>query len=337
MMAHLMKRTLGIGKKVLTAFIELVALLVFLYAFLLAAEYVDKNALLLQAGGAFMGIKQNSFTQFFYFLKDIFSGNWGYVVSSYPTLGGFSVVAVVGFSLPRTLFLLAVSLLISVPIVVLMGMGYSRRVNTTTRAASNLYTGLGIVFPVFLIGAFLRFFLYKTSLIISTPTKNLPYWTYPTHITLIDGLIHGNYSMASAGILVFIIPLLLMIFFVSTSMLQIYRSGILKSLKQGYLESASSLGLPRWIVVRNYLMIKGSSELFRYIPIVMTSILTFDIVVEAVMTYRGLGWAFYESILSGSYFGAIFTLFVFGIIVIIASFLSGVIRVLTDPEAAGGE
>jgi ABC-type dipeptide/oligopeptide/nickel transport system permease component len=337
MMAHLMKSTLGIRKKVLTAVIELVALLVFLYAFLLAAEYVDKSAVLLQAAGASMGINQNSFTQFFYFLKDVFSGNWGYVASSYPTLGGFSVAAVVGFSLPRTVFLLAISLLISVPIVVFMGIGYSRRVNTTTRAASNLYVGLGIVFPLFLIGAFLRFFLYKTSLIISEPTKNLPYWTFPTHITVIDGLIHGNYSMASAGILVFIIPLLLMIFFASTSMLQIYRSGILKSLKQGYLESASSLGLPRWIVVRNYLMIKGSSELFRYIPLVMSSILTFDIVVEAVMTYRGLGWAFYESILTGSYFGAIFTLFVFGVIVIIASFLSGVIRVLTDPEAAGGE
>ncbi|MCL4451545.1 MAG: ABC transporter permease subunit [Candidatus Thermoplasmatota archaeon] len=332
-----MKSSLGIGKGVLTAVIELVALLVFLYAFLLAAEYSDKSAVLLQASGSSMGINQNSFTQFFYFLKDVFTGDWGNVASGFSTLGGFSVVAVVGFSLPRTLFLLAISLLVSVPIVVLIGIGYSRRVNTTTRAASNLYVGLGIVFPLFLVGAFLRFFLYKTSLIISTPTKNLPYWTYPTHITAIDGLIHGNYSMASAGILVFIIPLLLMIFFASTSMLQIYRSGILKSLNQGYLGSSSSLGLPRWIVVRNYLMIKGSSELFRYIPLIMTSILTFDIVVEAVMTYRGLGWAFYESILTGSYFGAIFALFVFGVIVIIASFVSGIIRVLTDPEAVGGE
>ncbi len=337
MMAHLMKNSLGIGKRVLTAVIELVALLVFLYAFLLAAEYADKSAVLLQAAGSSMGINQNAFTQFFYFVKDAFTGNWGNVASSFSTLGGFSVVAVVGFSLPLTIFLLAISLLISVPIVVLIGIGYSRRMNSTTRVASNLYVGLGIVFPLFLVGAFLRFFLYNSSLVISAPTTNLPYWTFPTHIPVIDGLIHGNYAMASAGILVFIIPLLLMVFFSSTSMLQIYRSGILKSLNQGYLEAASSLGLPRWIVVRNYLMIKGSSELFRYISIVMTSILTFDIVVEAVMTYRGLGWAFYESILTGSYFGAIFTLFVFGILVILSSFLSSIIRVITDPEAAGVE
>jgi peptide/nickel transport system permease protein len=336
MMANLMKGSLSIGKRVLTAVIELLALLVFLYAFLLAAEYTDKGAVLLQATGTSMGLNQNSFTQFFYFLKDVFTGNWGDVTSTFSTLGGFSVIAVIGFSLPLTVFLLAISLLLSVPIVILVGIGYSRRVNTTTRAASNLYLGLGIVFPLFLVGAFLRFFLYNTPLIISEPTKNLPYWTFPTHIPVIDGLIHGNYAMASSGLLVFIIPLLLMVFFSSTFMLQIYRSGILKSLNQGYLSSASSLGLPRWIVVRNYLMIKGSSELFRYIPIVMTTILTFQIVVESIMTYRGIGWAFYESILTGSYFGAIFTLFVFGIVAIISSFLSGIIRVLTDPDASRG-
>jgi ABC-type dipeptide/oligopeptide/nickel transport system permease component len=337
MLANLMKSSLNIGKRVFIAVIELLALLIFLYAFLLSAEYTNRSMVLLQSAGTSMGLNQNSFAQFFYFVKDVFTGNWGYVASNYPTLGGFSVMAVIGFSLPQTIFLLAISLLVSVPIVILMGIGYSRRVNTTTRAASNLYIALGMVFPIFLVGAFLRFFLYNTSLIISEPTKNLPYWTFPTHIPVIDGLIHGNYAMASSGILVFIIPLLLMVFFSSSFMLQIYRSGILKSLNQGYLGSASSLGLPRWIVVRNYLMIKGSSELFRYIPTVMTSILTFEIVVEAIMTYRGLGWAFYESIITGSYFGAIFALFVFGIVIIISSFLSGIIRILTDPEASGGE
>ena len=217
MMAHLMKNSLGIGKRVLTAVIELVALLVFLYAFLLAAEYADKSAVLLQAAGSSMGINQNAFTQFFYFVKDAFTGNWGNVASSFPTLGGFSVVAVVGFSLPQTIFLLAISLLVSVPIVVLIGIGYSRRMNSTTRGASNLYVGLGVVLPLFLVGAFLRFFLYNSPLIISAPTKNLPYWTFPTHIPVIDGLIHANYAMASSGILVFIIPLLLMVFFSSTS------------------------------------------------------------------------------------------------------------------------
>ncbi|EQD49445.1 binding-protein-dependent transport system inner membrane component, partial [mine drainage metagenome] len=243
----------------------------------------------------------------------------------------------VGFSLPLTVFLLVISLLVSVPIVILMGIGYSRRVNTTTKAASNLYLGLGAIFPLFLVTAFARFFLYNTSLIISASTNNLPNWSFPTHIPFIDGLINGNYAMAGSGILVFIIPLLLMIFFASVAMLQIYRSGILKSLNQGYLGSASSLGLPRWLVVRNYLMNKGASEVFRYMPIVMTSILTFDIVVEAIMSYRGIGWVFYESLISGSYFGAIFSLFVFGIIIILSSLVSGIARAMLDPEIAGGE
>lgn len=332
-----MNRSLGIGRMVVIAVIEFIALLIFLYAFLLGAEYVNKSAVLLQSAGYSMGINQNSFTQFFYFLRDVFTGSWGTVASQFATLPGFSVTTVIGFSLPRTAFLLVISLLISIPIVILMGIGYSRRVNTTRRSASNLYLGIGSIFPLFLIAAFARFFLYNTSLIISVPTQNLPYWTFPTHIAFIDGLISGNYAMAGSGILVFIIPLLLMIFFASASMLQIYRSGILKSLNQGYLGSASSLGLPRWLVVRNYLMNKGASEIFRYMPIVMTSILTFDIVVEAVMSYRGIGWAFYESIISGSYFGAIFTLFVFGIIIILMTFASSVLRSVLDPEIAGGE
>ncbi len=332
-----MKSSLGIGNKVLIAVIEFIALLIFLYAFLLAAEYTNKNAVILQSAGYSMGVNQSSFLQFFYFLRDVFTGSWGNVTPSFPTLGAFPATTVVGFSLPLTAILLLISLLVSMPIVILMGIGYSRRVNTTTKAASNVYLGLGAIFPLFLVAAFARFFLYNTSLIISASSKNLPNWSFPTHIPFIDGLINGNYALAGSGILVFIIPLLLMIFFASVEMLQIYRSGILKSLNQGYLGSASSLGLPRWLVVRNYLMNKGASEIFRYMPIVMTSILTFDIVVEAIMSYRGIGWVFYESIISGSYFGAIFSLFVFGIIIILASFISGIARALLDPEIAGGE
>lgn len=326
-----------IGKWVASAIIEFVFLILFLFSLFYIGEFVNKTAVLASISTAgpstpLIKVNQDFITQLYSFVIGILTGKWGYFPGVTPYFGGFSVTALVGYTLPATIFLLGISMLASVPIVILLGIRYGKKVHTATSIPISTYTGFGAAVPVFFVALLARFAFYPTELGTSGMFSGSYYLTLPTHVPILDGIISGDLNLAGSAALHFVLPFLVLVFFISTLLLRTYRAGILRVLKSGYLDSAKSLGLPSWIITRRYLMNTGTSEILRHISPIMTAIFTFDIIVEALFLYQGMGWLFFESALETSFTGIIGTLFIFGIGLILFRFASRLSRVYIDPQ-----
>ncbi len=330
-----------IGKSVASAAIEFVFLLVFLFSLLFAGEYLNKTALVasISAPGpskVLVQTNQSFVFQFVNFLIGIFTGKWGYFSTSMPHFSGFSVTALIGYTLPATAFLLVISTLAATPIVILLGIRYGKRVHTPTSTPTSVYTGLGASVPAFFLVLLAQLAFRNTALGTSGMFAGTYYLTMPTHIPLIDGLISKDFNLAGSAALHLVLPFLILVFFISALLLRTYRAGILKTLDSGYLSSAKALGLPSWIITRRYLMNTGTSEILRHISSLMTAIFTLDIIVETVFLYQGMGWLFFESAIETSFTGIIGTLLVYGTGLIIIRFISRLSRNYIDPQRMGG-
>lgn len=329
-----------VGKYVASAVIEFVFLVVFLFILLYAGEIFNKSAVyasLLVRGSSshIIPVDQNPIMQFVYFLINIFTGNWGYLPKGFPYFSRFSISGALSLTLPVTAFLMVISVLVSVPIVIALGVRYGKRVHSTTSIATSTYTGLGVAVPVFFLAILARLAFQSTPLGTTGINSGTHVVTWPTHVPIIDALISGNLQLAWTGLLHFILPFLLIVFFSSALLLRTYRAGILKALDSGYLASAKSLGLPPWIITRRYLMNTGTSEILRHISSIMTSIFTFEIIIETVFLYQGVGWLFFQSVLTSSYTGIIGSLLIFGIGLITVRLVARIARAYIDPKNAG--
>lgn len=330
-----------IGKSVASAIIEFVFLLVFLFFLLYIGEYTSKTALIasISASGpsaVLVQTDQSFIFQLYHFFFGMLTGKWGYFPTSLPYFGGYSVSALIGYTLPATAFLLITSTLVAVPIVILLGIRYGKRVHSTTSIATSTYTGLGASIPVFVLVVFAKVAFHTTELAAGGMFGGSYYLTMPTHVPLIDGLISTDFNLVISAILHFILPFLILVFFTSTVLLRTYRAGILKTLDSGYLNSAKSLGLPTWVITRRYLMNTGTSEILRHISSIMMAIFTFDIIVEAVFLYQGLGWLFLQAAIETSFTGLIGTLLVYGTGLIVIRLASRLSRGYIDPQRTGG-
>ncbi len=335
-----MSETSYLGRRVLGAVVEFIGLLIFVYLILYGAEYRDKTAVLSQFSSAanalsISGMNQNAFVQFFYFLMNTFTGSWGND-TSIPGMSGYTVIAMISYTLPVTSFYLAISLLVSVPIVILLGIQYGSKPHTATSAPVGTYITLGLVLPVIFVAALLRFLFFNTSVPISGTYANAPNVSFPTHVPFLDGLINGNMQIAGSALYHLLLPFLIMVFFASTLLLRVYRGGILKSRRERYLTAATSMGIPRWLRTSKYLLNKGTSEVLRQVTVILATLFSFDIIIEAVFSYQGIGWALYHSFLTESYYGIVYIFFIFGLSIIVGKFIASSIREWIDPEATGG-
>lgn len=331
-----MNKMMDVARRILYAIIELIGLLVFLFIILYAAELQNSSLVYSQfisgSGKSIFDSNQNVLIQFGLFIVGTFTGNWGMAPSVVGSLKGFTTTAVISYTLPSTLFLLGLSLLISVPIVILLGISYGNKPHSSRSSPVSAYTALGTVIPVFVLAAFARF-LFNGTVIGISGTYSQSGATFPTHIPLIDGLINGNLSIASSAFLHFILPFLLLVFFISTLLLQTYRSGIIKSIKEGYVRLARATGTPQWLITKKYLLTKGGYEVLKHITVIMMTMLTYLIIIEAVFNYQGLGWAFYQAMTGiRNYPLAIYSLFVFGLFIIVAGLISGVAMDMINPS-----
>lgn len=331
-----MNKRMNVARRVLFAVIELIGLLIFLFAILYAAELKYSSIVFSQyvsnSGKSILESSQNVLIQFGLFVVSTFTGNWGLAPPVVGSLKGFTASAVISYTMPSTIFLLGLSILVSVPIVILLGISYGNKPHSSRSSPVSAYTALGTVVPVFVLAAFARF-LFNGTIVGITGTYSLSGATFPTHIPLIDGLIHGDLSVAFSAFMHFILPLLLLVFFISTLLLQTYRSGIIKSIKEGYVRLARATGTPQWLITKKFLLDKGGYEILKHIRVIMMTVLTYLIIIEAVFSYQGIGWAFYQSVTGNiNYPLAIYSLFFFGLVIILAGLISGIAMDRINPS-----
>jgi len=145
-----------------------------------------------------LGLDKPIFVQFLIFMKNLFSGNWGYSTTIIPDSPVWSIIIQ---RLPRTIEITVVSLLISIYLGIKLGkIGGSNR-NNSKDITIRILTYVGVSIPAFILA---MLFLQVTQ---HTGQKIFPFFGYKTpgvgdpptitYSRIIDCIITGNIYITS--------------------------------------------------------------------------------------------------------------------------------------------
>ncbi|MGW8225256.1 MAG: ABC transporter permease [Anaerolineales bacterium] len=218
-----------------------------------------------------LGLDQSLPAQYINWLKDFISGNWG---TSYST--NLPIFPMVIDRLRNSLILALVTLVISVPVAVILGviagLNANKPVDNVISVGSLAVVGL----PEFVTGLVL-IWLFSFSL----RDLGLPYLpansSIPPEATFFDTLP------------MLILPALTAMLVLLAYIARLTRAGVLTELRQSYVRTADLKGLPRRTVVFNHVLRNALLPTITVIAISIGWLISGLVVIENVFNYPGLG------------------------------------------------
>ncbi len=280
------------------------------------------------------------YIQYFYWLQQIITGDWGY--TNTPIYSG-SVTTAISLFLPNTIiiavFASIIIWLLSIPLGVSSAVNRDSIRDHLIRVSSfTLYA-----MPIYLIAIALIILLgvYFHVLPFSGPVNpllvsNLDWYkngiSYPTHILLIDALIHGNLTVAWDAFLHVIMPSVTLALGIMAGIIRILRASMLEVLEQDYIRLARAKGVPEKIVInlharRNALLPVATS--FGY---TVAGLLGGAVVIETVFNYPGIGYWTTQALLVNDVGGIMSSTLLFGLILVFTTLILDILYALIDPR-----
>lgn len=285
------------------------------------------------------------YVQYFYWLAEVVQGDLGTSTSV-----GVSVTTALVWFLPNTLMLTAVAAVLtwflSIPIGVYSAARRDSAFDQGVRIASfALYS-----MPIFLIG-FALFLTVGTGwrlLPIDSVTGNLDpilYTTipaswfdstnavsYPTHVLLIDAMLHGNWTIAVNAFFHVLLPALTLVLALLAGVVRILRAAMLEVLEQDYIRLARAKGVPDRFVnnlhaKRNALLPAVTS--YGYL---VSGLLGGAVVVEDIFTFKGIGYWTTQALVNGDLAAIMGSTLVFALILVFTTLILDIIYGIIDPR-----
>ena len=199
-----------------------------------------------------LGLDKPVIVQYFIFIKDIFTGNWGVSIS---IVRDSDVWDIINQRLPRTLELAILSMVIATLIGVKIGKigAGSRNKKRDTIIRLILYIGAG--FPAFTLGLFIvqvtlntgvtvfPFFGYKSPGVGDPPTI--------TSLRIIDCILTGEFMILMDYIMHIMIPITAMVIIQIAAIHRQTRGNLITVLQQDYMRTAIAKGVGKKISLKN--------------------------------------------------------------------------------------
>jgi peptide/nickel transport system permease protein len=276
------------------------------------------------------------YSQFYYFLHDVLTGNFGI-----DPLTGQSILSEISFYAPNTLQLVIVSFIILVIIGVglgyLSGMHFSTTLDSIIRViylvswSSPMY--LATIVAILLFATYIPIFpsggMYSLSI---SPPESI------TGFFLIDALLQLNMNAFLSGLQHIILPAATLAFANFGLVSRAVRSSILNVRWSTFVKTARAKGLKEDEVKRKHILRNALIDATSLSAVMFGWLLTGTIVVEELFAWPGLGQFAYNAIESVDYPVLIPVVIVFNLGVIVANFAADVLYSALDPRIAlGGE
>ncbi len=274
------------------------------------------------------------YSQYYYFMRDLFTGNFGI-----DPLTSQTISSEIRFYLPNTLELVLFSFVIIVIVGVALGyfagMHFSTLGDSVARVAylvswsTPMYLAAIVAILVFAtyIPAFPSGGMY--SLTISPPQT-------VTGIFLIDAMIALNTRAFLSGLQHLILPAAALAFVNFGLISRAVRSSILNVRWSTYVKTARAKGLTEGEVKRKHILRNALIDATSISAVIFGWVLTGTLVVEQLFAWPGLGQFAYQAIFSNDYPVLIPIVVVFTLGVIAANFVADVAYSLLDPRIAMG-
>ena len=237
-----------------------------------------------------LGLDQPIIIQFFRYLGDIFTGNWGESVS---VAEGYPVWELVWKRFPRTmdiaLFAMIIAAFVGIKTGVISATHRNKAKDTVIRGISLV----GVSIPVFWLGLTLQWiFAYQIPIFpaigfkTSGPNSDPPYLT---GFRLIDSLLSGRFDLMIDYIYHLILPVLCLSFVILASITRQSRSSMLEVLEQDYIRTARAKGCKEKTVINSHALRNSLIPTVTVIGLNFGGLLGGAVLTETTFSLWGMG------------------------------------------------
>ncbi|MFI5420275.1 MAG: ABC transporter permease [Nitrososphaerales archaeon] len=236
------------------------------------------------------------YEQYFYWVRDAFSGNWGLSkwAGNQPTLTVFTN------RFPLTVELAVSAIIITVAIGLPLGIVSATKNNKLPDHVSRIIALSGYAIPVFWLGFLFQLvfsYYFKLWGLPTLPSSGYVDQTFAnsvhpiTGLPLLDALFEGNFSYLASSLMHLILPALTLAFATLGYLTRIVRSSMLEVLKQDYITMARSKGLAERVVIYRHALRNALIPVATVTGVLFASLLGGVVVVEFVFSWPGVGSA----------------------------------------------
>jgi len=285
-----------------------------------------------------LGLNQPLPIQYFYYLRDLISGNWGYSRSLTQP-----VVEALAQRFPATFELTMFAIILSVGIGVPLGIISAIKNNRAPDHASRLYALTGVSIPVFWFGLLLQivfFYQFRQWGLPSLPSSgrfdavlNLEHpIQHITGLAVLDSLITGNFIMTQDAIAHLILPAFALSFISTGVIARIMRSSMMEVLRQDYIIMARSKGLSERVVIYRHALKNALIPAVTVAGLIFGGLLSGAVLTETIFTWPGIGRLAATSIIRNDTALILGFVIIAAAIVVIANLLVDILYGYLDPR-----
>lgn len=213
-------------------------------------------------------------------------------------------------SLPNSMILGSISLLIALVLGILVGVISAINQNTWIDYSGMSFAVIGLSVPTFVVGPVLMYFLA------------LKWHLLPT----------SGWITSSDGLKTLIMPVVTLSFPYFATIARLSRASVLEVLRSSYVRTAYAKGLSRVVVIYKHVLKGAMLPIVSFLGPAFAGIITGSIVVEQIFRVPGLGKFFVQSALNRDYTLIMGVLIVYSLILIIMNFVVDIIYAFLDPR-----
>ncbi len=315
---------------------------------LFLAQYIDPHlqgtarTLLVQELTDKFHLNDPVYVQYFYWLSAIFQGDWGTSTTiRQPVTTGFL------WFLPNTILLTIVASFLTWVISIPIGVYSAARRDSILDQGVRIVTFTLYSMPIFLIGFALLLTLgtswhilpaqfYLDPILLPTISRT---WfdentaiSYPTHVLLVDAILHGDWAIAWNAFLHVLLPAFSLTLALLAGIIRILRASMLEALEQDYVRLARAKGVPERMVNNFHAKKNALLPTVTSYGYLVSGLFGGAVVIEYIFTFKGIGWWTTFAFLRFDVAVVMGSTLVFGLILVVTTLLLDVLYAFLDPR-----
>jgi len=293
-------------------------------------------------------LNQPLYIQYLYFINGILHGNWGYTRTS---IFSGPVTTAISIYFPNTIQLAIVAFIIAMAVGIPLGTIAAVRKDTWIDQVTRVIAFIGISLPIFWLAQLLQTYLgtpqgikifpvegtISSKYLSGIPWINSYGVSSPTHIMIIDALIHGNFPIFASAVDHVILPAVTLAFFTLAAIMRYMRNSTVEVLNQDYVKFARAKGIAEPRVIRKYARRNSMIPVITISGLIFASLLGGAVITETVYGYPGIGYWTVQALLSLDAGGILGATLLFSFTIIAANLIVDVIYAFVDPRIRLGE
>lgn len=279
-----------------------------------------------------LGLNEPLIVQYFNYIINIFTGNWGL---SSEVERKVPVWNIIWDRLPRTIELSFFSILIATYLGIKIGKISAVNRKSWKDTTSRGFSLIGVAMPVFWLGMILRFiFSITLGILPGTGFKNGRYPDPPaiTNFRLIDSILSGQLYLTLDYLTHLILPVTCLALITLASIVRQTRSSMLEILEQDYVRTARAKGVREKDVINNHALKNALIPTVTVIGLNFGFLLGGAVLTETTFNLHGLGTLIIAAINDYDYHVLNAAIFFVALMFVVINLITDILYGIIDPR-----